>query len=67
MVKYIVILLNLVEVDCLRSTLLYKEHAVRKSITNNKLSYWFKTDALYTSCHDLISKYSNSTWMEIKA
>ena len=44
------------EVDCLRAPHLYKEHAVRKSIVNDELSHWFKTDALYTSCHDLISK-----------
>ncbi|MFC0903838.1 hypothetical protein ACFHWD_03920 [Clostridium sp. MT-14] len=44
------------ELDCLRSPHLYMEHAVRKNIVNEKISEWFTTNALYTSCHDLISK-----------
>lgn len=51
------------ELDCLRSPHLYREHAVRKNMACNdfkekqkKLRMWFTTDAVYTSCHDLISK-----------
>lgn len=44
------------KLDCLRSPHLYKEHAVRNNIIDNQKSKWFKTKALYVSCHDLISK-----------
>lgn len=51
------------ELDCLRSPHLYKEHAVRNNIawSGNKerqqqIREWFNTDAVYTSCKDLISK-----------
>ena len=50
------------KLDCLRSPHLYKEHAVRTNIAYNKnerqqeIRKWFNTDAIYTSCHDLISK-----------
>lgn len=51
------------ELDCLRSPHLYKEHAVRENVANTGtderkklISKWFNTQALYTSCHDLISK-----------
>lgn len=49
--------------DCLRSPHLYREHAVRTNTACNKnkerqesIRKWFGTDAIYTSCHDLISK-----------
>ena len=51
------------KLDCLRSPHLYREHAVRINIACNKykerqeiIREWFGTDAIYTSCHDLISK-----------
>ena len=51
------------KLDCLRSPHLYKEHAVRTNVAYNqnkerqeKIREWFGTDAIYTSCHDLISK-----------
>lgn len=51
------------KLDCLRSPHLYKEHAVRKNVACNEykdrqqeLREWFCTDAVYTSCHDFISK-----------
>lgn len=51
------------KLDCLRSPHLYKEHAVRINTACNddmerqeKIREWFTTDAIYTSCHDLISK-----------
>ena len=51
------------EIDCLRSPHLYKEHAIRKNIAWNgdkekqqQIKEWFTTDAVYTSCKDLISK-----------
>ena len=46
-----------VELDCLRSPHLYKEHAVRKNIHNDMTDRWFKGNAIYTSTRDLISKY----------
>lgn len=51
------------KLDCLRSPHLYREHAVRTNVACNKnkerqeaIRKWFGTDAIYTSCHDLISK-----------
>ncbi|MBR5604288.1 MAG: hypothetical protein IKW51_08815 [Bacteroidales bacterium] len=51
------------KLDCLRSPHLYREHAVRKNVAcseynerQQKVREWFITDAVYTSCHDLISK-----------
>lgn len=51
------------KLDCLRSPHLYREHAVRNNIAcykyeerQQQLREWFCTDAIYTSCHDLISK-----------
>jgi hypothetical protein len=51
------------KLDCLRSPHLYREHAVRINAACNKnkerqeaIRKWFTTDAIYTSCHDLISK-----------
>ena len=51
------------KLDCLRSPHLYREHAVRTNAACNKnkerqeaIRKWFGTDAIYTSCHDLISK-----------
>lgn len=52
------------KLDCLRSPHLYMEHAVRKNGAchnidaprRNWLSEWYCTDAVYTSCRDLISK-----------
>ena len=50
------------KLDCLRSPHLFMEHAIRNNIACNKnerqqeLREWYCTDAIYTSCHDLISK-----------
>ena len=51
------------KLDCLRSPHLYREHAIRKNIAwtrygerQRQLREWYCTDAVYTSCHDLISK-----------
>lgn len=51
------------KLDCLRSPHLYIEHAIRKNIAckeynerQKQLRNWYCTDAVYTSCHDLISK-----------
>lgn len=51
------------KLDCLRSPHLFKEHAIRENIAyadygnrQNQIREWFTTDAVYTSCHDLISK-----------
>lgn len=49
--------------DCLRSPHLYQEHAVRYNLgyvgCGQRMvdaSVWFQTNAIYTSCHDLISR-----------
>lgn len=44
------------EVDCLRSPHLYMEHAIRNNVTSDIIEKWFITNAIYTSCHDVISK-----------
>lgn len=52
------------KLDCLRSPHLYMEHAVRKNAAcrdvdehrRDWLKEWYDTKAVYTSCHDLISK-----------
>lgn len=44
------------KLDCLRSPHLYREHAVRKNVVNAATKKWFTQNAIYTSCHDLISK-----------
>ncbi len=51
------------KLDCLRSPHLYKEHAVRYNTAHQSyddraenIRKWFQTNAIYTSCHDLISK-----------
>lgn len=44
------------KLDCLRSPHLAREHAVRKNVTDDVKNKWFNTNAIYTSCHDLISK-----------
>ena len=46
------------EVACLRSPHLYREWAIRKNVKNEELNKWFgETKCVYTSCHDLISRY----------
>ena len=46
------------EVACLRSPHLYREWAIRKNAKNEELNKWFgETKCVYTSCHDLISRY----------
>ena len=51
------------KLDCLRSPHLSLEHCVRKNIAcrdygdrQQEIREWFGSNALYTSCHDLISK-----------
>lgn len=46
------------ELACLRSPHLYREWAIRQNRRCLELDYWFgMTKCLYTSCHDLISRY----------
>ena len=46
------------ELACLRSPHLYREWAIRTNRRNLELDYWFGgTKCIYTSCHDLISRY----------
>ena len=44
------------KLDCVRSPHLFREHAIRKNIIDDKKDNWFITNGVYTSCHDLISK-----------
>lgn len=47
---------NREKLDILRSPHLYMEHAIRK-VNHNPMVYdWFKSNGIYTSCHDLISR-----------
>lgn len=47
-----------VELDCLRSPHLYKEHAVRRNMYGvcEEAKRWFQTDGIYTSTWDTISR-----------
>lgn len=52
------------KLDCLRSPHLFREHPIRKNIAceeyterQKQIREWFSTDAIYTSCKDLISKF----------
>ena len=51
---------NSEKLDCLRSPHLYREHPVRRNVygddTKSLCRIWFSKRAIYTSCHDLISK-----------
>lgn len=43
---------------CLRSPHLYREWAIRTNRRSLELDYWFgQTKCIYTSCHDLISRF----------
>lgn len=44
------------KVDVLRSPHLYKEHAIRNNVENEKLTEWFTTNGIYISIHDAISR-----------
>lgn len=51
------------ELDCLRSPHLFLEHGIRKNVAcrsyedrQQRLREWFCTDAVYTSCKDMISR-----------
>ena len=44
------------KIACLRSPHLYMEWVNRKVVKSQTIYDWFYTDAIYTSCHDLISK-----------
>lgn len=48
------------KLDCLRSPHLYREHPVRRNVyaddSKSLCRVWFSKRAIYTSCHDLISK-----------
>lgn len=51
------------KLDCLRSPHLFLEHSIRQNVAcakykerQQKLREWYSTDAIYTSCKDLISK-----------
>ena len=45
------------KLDCLRSPSLYREHPVRRNaVDRSACKQWFTTRAIYTSCHDLISR-----------
>lgn len=44
------------KVDVLRAPHLYKEHAVRNNIIEERIKEWFTTQGIYTSVHDPISR-----------
>lgn len=46
------------ELACLRSPHLYREWAIKQNKRNKELDKWFgMTKCIYTSCHDLITRY----------
>lgn len=45
-----------VELDVLRSPHLYREHFVSPNVLSKEYKKWFKTKAIYTSTHSLISR-----------
>lgn len=46
------------ELACLRSPHLYREWPIKKNKRNEELNRWFgMTKCIYTSCHDLITRY----------
>jgi hypothetical protein len=46
------------ELACLRSPHLYREWPIRENVRNEELDKWFgMTKCVYTSCHDLITRY----------
>lgn len=46
------------ELACLRSPHLYREWPIKKNKRNEELDRWFgMTKCIYTSCHDLITRY----------
>lgn len=47
---------NKEKADVLRSPHLFMEHAIRKIIQNEEVYSWFYTNAVATSCHDLITR-----------
>ena len=47
---------NTDKIAALRSPHLYMEWTIRKVLHEQNIYDWFYTDAIYTSCHDLISK-----------
>lgn len=47
------------KLDCLRSPHLYIEHPIRVNRTDIN---WFDTNAIYVSCHDLISRVIQCDW-----
>ena len=50
------------KLDCLRSPHLFNEHAIRRNVAchgvdkQQEIRKWFTTNAVYTSCKDMISK-----------
>ena len=47
---------NGVELDCLRSPHLYREHAIRENVLNDSTKKWFVSNSVYASLYDLISR-----------
>ena len=45
-----------IELDCMRSPHLYKEHAIKLNCKNSETKRWFKTKGIYTSIDDSMSK-----------
>lgn len=45
-----------VELDCMRSPHLYREHPIRKNCITKEIKRWYKTKGIYTSIDDSISK-----------
>lgn len=52
------------ELVCLRSPHLYREWPIKQNVRNEELDKWFGcTKCVYTSCHDLISRILQQTYL----
>lgn len=47
---------NNIELDCLRSPHLSIEHSIQRNVVNSTTKKWFKSNSIYTSTRDMITK-----------
>lgn len=55
------------KLDVCRSPHLYREHPIKVNKIDKEKKKWFRTNGIYTSCHDLISKLIQNDWDGDKA
>lgn len=47
---------NGIELDCLRSPHLSIEHSIQRNVVNSETKKWYKSNSIYTSTRDMITK-----------